>query len=221
MLTRAFVFAAGRGERLRPLTDEVPKALVDVRGKALIEWQLERLAAAGITDVIVNLAWHGDRIRDRLGDGSALGVAIRYSDEDEALETAGGIVHARGLIGDGPFIAVNADLWTDYPFDRLALPENRLAHLVLVPNPEHNPRGDFLLDGTLVRPAATQGAGPTLTFAGIAAYHPRLFRDLVPGKRALGPLLMDAAGRGAVSGERYDGTWIDVGTAERLAQARG
>lgn len=210
---RAFVFAAGRGERLRPLTDDIPKALVEVRGKPLIEWQLERLAAAGITDVIVNTAWHGDQVRARLGD------RVTYSDEGEALETAGGIVHARHLIGDAPFIAVNADVWTDYPFERLVLPPGKLAHLVLVPNPEHNPDGDFVLENGMVQ-VPSESRAAVLTFSGISIYSPELFADLTPGKRALGPLLMDAAGRGVVSGEVYDGVWIDVGTMERLARVR-
>jgi N-acetyl-alpha-D-muramate 1-phosphate uridylyltransferase len=218
MLTRALLLAAGRGERLRPLTDEVPKPLLEVGGRTLIERHLMRLEDAGITDVVINLAWLGSQIAQRLGTGARYGVSIAYSNEGEALETAGGIVHARSLLGDSPFVVVNADVWTDYPFARLALPEGRLAHLVLVPNPEHNPNGDFVLvDGTVRNP---DGSAPTSTFSGIAVYSPDLFADLAPGKRPLAPVLREACERGQVSGESFDGDWCDVGTPERLAQLR-
>ena len=223
VLTRALLLAAGRGERLRPLTDTTPKPLLEVRGRALIEHHVQRLADAGIRELVVNLAWHGEQIRARLGDGARHGVSIAYSDEGEALETAGGIVHARALLGDAPFAVVNADVWTDYPFKRLALPEGRLAHLVLVPNPAHNEGGDFLLDNGAVRnpgQSRRKGAAPTLTFSGIAAYSPALFAMLDPGKRPLAPLLRAACDRGEVSGERFDGDWCDVGTPERLERLR-
>ena len=226
MLTRAMLLAAGRGERLRPLTDSTPKPLIEVRGRALIEHHVRRLAEAGIHELVVNLAWHGDQIRARLGDGKAYGVSIAYSDEGEALETAGGIVHARALLGDAPFAVVNADVWTDYPFKRLALPEGRLAHLVLVPNPDHNAEGDFVLEAGLVRnpsQSRREGAAPTNThtFSGIAVYSPALFATLTPGKQPLAPLLRAACDRAEVSGELFDGDWCDVGTPERLAQLRG
>ncbi len=223
MLTRALLLSAGRGERLRPLTDEVPKPLLEVGGSTLIERHLVRLADAGITDVVINLAWLGAQIAQRLGSGARYGVSITYSDEGEALETAGGIVHARAFLGDAPFAVVNADVWTDYPFARLALPEGKRAHLVLVSNPEHNPDGDFVLvDGAVQNPGESrrEGAAPTCTFSGIAVYSPALFADLVPGKRPLAPVLRAACDRGEVSGELFDGTWCDVGTPERLAQLR-
>ncbi len=223
MLTRALLLAAGRGERLRPLTDEVPKPLLEVGGRALIERHLVRLAEAGITDIVINLAWLGSKIVERLGDGARYGVSIAYSDEGDALETAGGIVHARSLLGDAPFAVVNADVWTDYPFKRLALPDDRLAHLMLVPNPEHNAGGDFVLEnGAVLNPneSRREGAAPTLTFSGIAVYSPALFSDLTPGKRPLAPVLRVACDRGKVSGELFDGNWSDVGTPERLDDLR-
>ncbi|MEX0899544.1 MAG: nucleotidyltransferase family protein [Gammaproteobacteria bacterium] len=223
MLTRALLLAAGRGERLRPLTDDAPKPLLEVGGRALIERHLERLAAACVTDIVVNLAWLGSKIVDRLGDGARYGVSIAYSEEGDALETAGGIVHARALLGDAPFAVVNADVWTDYPFARLALPEGRLAHLVLVPNPDHNPNGDFVLDGDVVQnpsESRREGAAPTRTFSGIAVYSPALFAGLAPGKRSLAPVLRAASERGEISGELYEGDWCDVGTVERLESLR-
>ena len=223
MLTRALLLAAGRGERLRPLTDEVPKPLLEVGGRTLIERHIARLADAGITDIVINLAWLGAQIAQRLGTGSRYGVSITYSNEGDALETAGGIVHARALLGDAPFAVVNADVWTDYPFARLVLPERKLAHLVLVPNPEHNPKGDFVLaEGTVRNPdeSRREGAAPTTTFSGIAVYSPALFDDLAPGKRPLAPVLRAACDRGEVSGELFDGDWCDVGTPERLEQLR-
>lgn len=223
MLRRALLLAAGRGERLRPLTDTVPKPLLEVGGRALIEHHLVRLAAAGIGDVVVNLAWHGDRVRERLGDGRRYGARVAYSDEGEALETAGGIVHARALLGDAPFAVVNADVWTDYDFARLALPDGKLAHLVLVPNPAHNRDGDFVLEhGAVSNPGGSlrEGSAPALTFSGIAAYAPALFADLAPGKRPLAPVLRAACERGVVSGELFDGGWCDVGTPERLDNLR-
>ena len=224
MLTRALLLAAGRGERLRPLTDEVPKPLLEVGGRALIERHLVRLADAGITDVVINLAWLGAKIRERLGDGARYGVSIAYSDEGEALETAGGIVHARALLGDAPFAVVNADVWTDYPFARLALPDGNLAHLVLVPNPEHNKGGDFVLErGAVLNPGHRGSGAPrrdTMTFSGIAVYSPALFANLTPGKRPLAPVLRDACDRGEVSGESFEGEWCDVGTSARLEMLR-
>lgn len=221
---KVLLLAAGRGERMKPLTDTVPKPLLEVAGEPLIGHQLRRLAAAGLCDVIVNLSWLGGQIRERLGDGSGYGVAITYSDEGpEPLETAGAVVHARGLLGDEPFIMVNADLWTDFPFASLALPAGRKAHLVLVPNPAHNAAGDFTLEADQTvrdRRVAPTGAAPTLTFSGIGIYHPSLFDGLAPGKSPLAPLLYAAADAGQVSGERHDGAWFDIGTPERLEQLR-
>lgn len=218
-MTHAMILAAGRGERMRPLTDAMPKPLLEVSGRPLIVHHLERLAAAGIVSVVVNLSWLGAAIRERLGDGGAFGVSIRYIDEGpEPLETAGGIVNALALLGDAPFLVVNGDVWTDYPFERLALPPGRLAHLVLVPNPAHNPDGDFELgaDGEV----GCIGGAPTATFSGIGIYSPALFAGFEAGKRPLAPILREAAARGEVSGELWEGEWDDVGTPERLDELR-
>jgi MurNAc alpha-1-phosphate uridylyltransferase len=226
------ILAAGRGERMRPLTDRLPKPLLEVRGRALIEWLILGLARAGIRDLVINHAYLGALIEQRLGDGSRYDVRIRYSPEAVALETAGGIAQARGLLGEAPFLCVNADVHTDYPFGRLAERAGSgafagLAHLVLVSNPAHNRRGDFCLEGSTVReapPAAPFEGGEhgslpgTLTFSGIALYRPSLFDGLDSATRPrLAPLLRAAAGRGQVSGEHFLGQWHDVGTPERLA----
>ncbi len=206
---------------MRPLTDRVPKALVEVAGKPLIVWQLERLAAAGCTQLVINHAHLGAAIEAALGDGARFGVRIAYSPEAEALETAGGIANARTLLGDAPFAVVNADVYCDFDYARLAAVARGLdgrrqsAHLVLVPNPVHHPQGDFGLRGSRVELAA-----PRLTFSGIGLYHPALFGDIARGAKApLAPLLATAIGQGMVTGERHDGLWLDVGTPERLAQA--
>lgn len=206
-MMRVLLLAAGKGERMRPLTEHTPKPLLEAGGRALIEHHLSRLAAAGFDVVVVNLARHGDLVRDRLGDGSTYGITITYSDEgDEPLDSAGGIRHALPLLGEAPFVVINADVWTDYPFARLALPVGCLAHLVLVPNPAHNPGGDFMFGET----------GGKLTFSGIGVYSPALFAGLAPGERALAPVLHEAVARGQVSMERWDGEWMDIGTPERL-----
>jgi MurNAc alpha-1-phosphate uridylyltransferase len=213
------ILAAGRGERLRPLTDRLPKPLIEVGGRGLIHRHLEKLAAAGFEEVVVNLAWLGEKIAERLGDGGAFGLRIRYSREPEgALETAGGIVHALPLLGDDPFLAVSADVLTDFPFEALveAGRPARAAHLVLVDNPPHHPDGDFALDGDRV----VVDAGPRLTYSGIAVFDPALFRGLPEGRRALRPVLERAIRAGRVSGERYAGRWADIGTPERLASAQ-
>jgi N-acetyl-alpha-D-muramate 1-phosphate uridylyltransferase len=213
---KAMVLAAGRGERLRPLTDTLPKPLLAVRGKPVIIWIIERLARAGIVDLVINHAHLGSKIEQALGDGRALGVAIRYSPEAEALETAGGIANALPLLGSEPFIVVNGDIYCDFDFSALrrrALGE-RLAHLVLVPNPEHNAAGDFALNGSQV---ATEGA-PRYTFSGIAQYRPELFAGVERGAKAkLAPLLTQAIRGGRASGELHLGMWHDVGTPQRLA----
>jgi MurNAc alpha-1-phosphate uridylyltransferase len=214
------LLAAGRGERMRPLTDSTPKALLAAGGKALVVRLVERLAAAGFRDLVLNHAHLGELIEAALGDGSRFGVSIRYSPEGEALETAGGIANALPLLGDAPFAAVNADLHADYPFARLrtALAPGADAHLVLVDNPAHHPRGDFALDrGRIANTVA--GPGPAmLTFSGIGVYRPGLFAAIAPGEKArLAPLLRAAADRGRVSGEHFRGRWVDVGTPERLA----
>ena len=211
------LLAAGRGERMRPLTDATPKALLPVGGTPLIVRLVGQLASEGYTDLVVNHAHLGALIEAALGDGSRFGARIHYSPEREALETAGGIANALALLGPGPFLVVNADLHADYPFARLrgGLNADAEAHLVLVDNPPHHPHGDFALVGNRVA-----NEGPTLlTFSGIGVYRPRLFGGIEPGTRAaLAPILRAAAGRGRVTGERYAGRWVDVGTPERLAR---
>ena len=210
------VLAAGRGERMRPLTDATPKPLLRVGGRALIDYQLQALARAGIREAVINLAWLGERIRAHVGDGAAFGLTVHYSDEgDTALETAGGIINALPLLGNEPFLVINGDIFTDYPLGDLALPADRLAHLVLVDNPPQHPDGDFTLgaDGAVGTPG-----GPRLTYAGLGAFHPALFAGVDPGVVPLAPLLHEAARRGQISGEHYRGTWQDVGTPDRLEQ---
>lgn len=212
----AMVLAAGRGERLRPLTDHTPKPLLPVAGEPLIVRHLVRLVAANFVDVVINHAHLGDRIERTLGDGSAFGARIRYSPEQpEALGTGGGIHQALALIGARPFLVVNGDVWTEYPLERLRSGPEGLAHLVLVPNPVHHPRGDFALaDGFVGADGDTR-----YTFSGIGTYRPDLFAGCRGGAFPLAPLLRDAAEEGLVTGELYTGAWFDVGTVERLAAA--
>ncbi len=199
---------------MRPLTDQTPKPLLQAGGRPLIEYHIEALAAAGVRELVINLAHLGGRIEAALGDGSRLGVHIEYSREPEgALETAGGILHALPLLGDRPFIAVNGDVWTDYPFARLVREPDGLAHLVLVDNPAHHPDGDFALEHGRCR---AQGR-PRYTFSGIGLYRPELFAGLAPGVQPLGPVLRAAMARDVVTGEHYRGKWYDIGTPERLA----
>ena len=217
---KAMVLAAGRGERMRPLTDTTPKPLLCVGGKSLIVWHLERLAAAGFREVVINHAHLGAQIEAALGDGSRFGLAIAYSPEPPgALETAGGIANALPLLGDAPFLVVNGDIWCDWDFGRAprALADGDAAHLVLVNNPGHHPEGDFVLAGARVR--APQADTPRLTFSGIGIYSPRLFADIPHGHpHKLAPLLLTAMAAGQVSGERHNGRWTDVGTPQRLAE---
>ncbi|TXF11001.1 N-acetylmuramate alpha-1-phosphate uridylyltransferase MurU [Pelomicrobium methylotrophicum] len=219
---KAMILAAGRGERMRPLTDFVPKALLEVGGRALIEWHLLRLAACGVRDVVVNHAHLGPMIEARLGDGSRYGVRLIYSREPQALETAGAVALALSWLGEQPFLLVNADIYTDFDFAQLEresrdLPAGCDACLVLVDNPPHHPHGDFALVGGRV---AAEGE-PRLTYSGIGAYRPRFFADIAPGTKApLGPRLRQAAAAGRVRGLHYHGRWIDVGTPERLEHAR-
>lgn len=215
------LLAAGRGERLRPLTDRLPKALVPVAGKPLIAWHLERLAAAGFVEVVINVAHLGEQIMDALGDGRRFGLRIRYSREPEPLETAGGIATALAQLGTEAFLLVNADVYCEIDFRRLSAVtlDERLAHLVLVPNPPHRPGGDFVLQGGTVRGLSGPANAARYTYAGIAVVSPRLVAGVTPGTKApLAPLLYAAADRGQLSGEAYDGLWQDVGTVERLAQ---
>ena len=207
---KAMILAAGRGERLRPLTDTTPKPLLEVDGKPLIAYHLEALAIAGFTEVVINLSWLGEQIRARLGDGAAYGLAIEYSEEPAALETAGGIVQALPLLGER-FVVVNADIFTDYDFTRLRSIDSP-AHLVLVDNPDHHAGGDFSLLGATVGNADCGRH----TFSGISQYHRSFFAELPPGKQALAPLLYAAIAKGQVSGELFRGNWTDIGTVERL-----
>ena len=210
---KAMLLAAGRGERMRPLTDRLPKALLSVGGKPLIVHLIESLVAQGFRELVINHAWHGEQIEQRLGDGHDFGARIAYSPEREgALETGGGIRHALALLGSGPFLAVNADIWTDFPFDLLSDALDGLAHLVLVDNPVHHPDGDFTLVGSRVG----EGDGQRLTFSGIGVYHPELFAGLSEGRFPLAPILFEACRKGLISGVRYTGEWWDVGTPERL-----
>ena len=211
---RAMILAAGKGERMRPLTLHTPKPLLPVAGKVLIEYHIEALAGAGIRELVINHAWLGQQIEDALGDGSCYGVQIAYSPESEPLETGGGILQALPLLGDQPFVLVNGDVWTDYDFCALTLPPGKLAHLVLVDNPEHHPEGDFALAEGCV---SVEGEH-RLTYSGIAVLHPQLFAGCMLGPFRLAPLLRTAIEHGQVSGEYYSGQWVDVGTVERLAQ---
>lgn len=213
---KAMILAAGKGERLRPLTLHTPKPLVRVAGVPLIEYHLRALAAAGVSEVVINHAWLGQQIEDHLGDGQRFGVAIRYSAEGEPLETGGGIFRALPLLGDAPFLLINGDIWCDYPFAALSRPLSGLAHLVLVDNPGHHPEGDFVLEG--VRVETARDGMPNLTYSGIAVLDPRLFAGCSPGAFKLAPLLRRAMAEGQVSGERFAGRWVDVGTHERLAE---
>jgi len=210
----AMILAAGRGERMRPLTDHCPKPLLKAGGQSLIEHHLRHLASAGFREIVVNYAWLGEQFPHQLGDGSRYGVRIQYSDEGEtALETAGGIINALALLQGDSFVVVNGDIWCDYDFRKLPARLHQLAHLVLVDNPDHHPRGDFALtaDGRVID-------RPELTFSGIGMYARRLFDGYESGIRPLAPLLRSAMQAGQVSGEHYRGQWRDVGTPQRLQE---
>lgn len=209
------ILAAGKGERMRPLTLTRPKPLIEVNGRPLIEHHIRALAAAGITELVINHAWLGDQLEAALGDGRRLGASIRFSAEGEPLETGGGIFRALPLLGSSPFVLVNGDIRTDFDFGALALPADCLAHLVLVDNPAHHPDGDFgLLEGRISLETA-----PRFTYSGIAVLHPRLFAGCTAGAFKLVDVLRTAIAAGRVSGERWPGRWVDVGTLERLAEA--
>ena len=217
---KAMILAAGRGERLRPLTDHTPKPLLQAGGRALIERTLESLVRAGFGEIVVNTAYLGRQIRERLGDGRTFDARIHYSDEgDSALETAGGIRQALDLLGPDPFLVVNGDIGTDYDFARLRSAPSGQAHLVLVPNPPHHPQGDFGLDSGQVVPSPV--ASHAYTFAGIGVYRAELFASLQPGRARLAPLLLDAMASARVSGEIHAGYWLDIGTPERLESYDG
>jgi MurNAc alpha-1-phosphate uridylyltransferase len=210
----AMILAAGRGERMRPLTATTPKPLLRVRGEPLIDRPIRACARAGITRLVINLSWLGSQIRGHLGDGARFGVAIEYSEElPDPLEAAGGIVRALPLLGEGPFAVLNADVYTDYPLTRLGIAPEHDAQLVLVPNPPQHPRGDFgHEDGRALAEAAQR-----FTFSGIAVYRTAFFAGLTDGVRPLKPLLVRAMDAGRCGAEVYEGIWEDVGTPERLA----
>lgn len=212
----AMILAAGRGERMRPLTDHCPKPLLTVGGQTLLDWHLDKLAAAGCRRVVINVAWLGGQIRDYVGNGSARGMEILISDEgNQALETAGGIVQALPLLGTRPFWVINGDVWSDFDYRSLPSRPEGLGHLVLVDNPAHHGGGDFRLEGDTVR---VDGEGPRLTFAGIACYHPALFVGQPAEVAPLAPILRRVAERRQLTGVHHDGQWKDVGTPARLAE---
>jgi len=212
---KAMLLAAGRGERLRPLTESLPKPLVPVRGRPLIAWHLQALARAGVREVVINVSWLADKLRAALGDGAAFGVQIDWSEEGPVpLETGGGIFRALPLLGPGPFLVVNADIWCDIDFATLSVPPEALAKLVLVPNPPHHPLGDFALEGDRI----IEGTGPRFTYSGVGVYWPEFFHDCWPGRFPLLPLLQRALAYGRLHGELHHGRWYDVGTLERLTE---
>jgi len=225
---RAMILAAGRGERMRPLTDTTPKPLLAAGGKPLIVWQIERLRAAGITEIVINTAWLGEQIEAALGDGANLGVRILYSHEREALETGGGIATALPLLGSAPFIAVSADVWCDYAYAQLALVAERLAqgeidlHLVMVPNPQFRPRGDYSLDATAVGGGIGKlgtASAPRYTFGNIGVYHPRLFAEFAAQNKFPAVLVYNKAiAAGRATGELFLGPWHNIGTPAQLQE---
>lgn len=212
---KAMVLAAGRGERLMPITASVPKALVEVRGRSLLEHHLRALAAAGIETVVINLGWFGDRIIEKIGSGAEYGLNVIYSPEgNNILETGGGIHRALPMLGPDPFLVVNADIYSAMPLPLEDLQVQCMGHLVLVPKPDYRPTGDFgLLDGRV-----RNVSNPELTFSGVAVYRPEFFVDCTPGRFSLVPMLRAAADVGTLSGSVYSGQWQDVGTPERLAE---
>lgn len=209
----AMILAAGRGERLRPLTDDIPKALVEIRGRSLLERHLASIRNAGVETVVINLGWLGAEIVSRVGSGARYGLQVIYSQEgDNILETGGGIHKALPLLGSKPFLVVNADVYTDMPVPRIELADEVLAHLVMVPTPDYRAHGDFDLREGLIR----NSDAAKLTFSGVAIYRPEFFNGCEAGRFPLAPMLREAADAGQVSGELYEGLWADVGTQARL-----
>ena len=215
---KAMILAAGLGNRMRPLTLYRPKPLLEVGGKALIVWHIEKLKSIGVTEIIINSAWLADVLIGALGDGSQYGVTIRWTREDEGLETAGGIINALPLLGDEPFILLNGDVWTTFDFAPLldVKLNGDLAHLVFVQNPEQHPHGDFTLTEGRAYTFDQNVQGENLTFSGISIIHPQLFDGLAQGKRPLAPLLKQAMLDNKISAEKMSAAWVDVGTPERL-----
>lgn len=216
---KAMILAAGLGNRMRPLTLYKPKPLLEVGGKPLIVWHIKKLKEIGVTEIVINSAWLADVLIGALGDGSQFGVQIRWTREDEGLETAGGIINALPLLGTEPFILVNGDVWTTFDFSSLldVNLENDLAHLVLVNNPEQHPNGDFTLAEGRAYTFDQNQQGENLTFSGVSVIHPKMFDGLENGKRPLAPLLKNAMLDGKISAEKMQAAWVDVGTPERLS----
>lgn len=218
---KAMILAAGRGERMRPLTDELPKPLLKAGPHRLIEYHLYQLAAAGFREVVINVAWLGEKIIEHLRNGEQYGLQIRYSNEgDQALETAGGIFKALSLLGEQPFVVINGDVWTDYSYAKLKdFKLSGLAHLLLVNNPQHNPQGDFAIEPDVLSGQHLLNQGEKkFTFSGIGVYSQVFFAGMSQGKAPLAPMLRDAIDRGEVTGEVYQGRWLDIGTPQRLQQ---
>ena len=215
---KAMILAAGMGNRMRPLTLHTPKPLLEVGGKPLIVWHIEKLKKIGVQEIVINTAWLGEKLAEALGDGSQFGVKILWSHEGEGLETAGGIIKALPLLGYEPFILVNGDVWTTMDFAPLlnVQLENDLAHLVLVENPLQHPQGDFTLAANKAYTFEQARSGENLTYSGVAVIHPQMFVGLESGKRPLAPLLKQAMQQGKISAHKLQGVWVDVGTPERL-----
>lgn len=215
---KAMILAAGFGNRLRPLTETTPKPLLEVGGKPLLQYHLEALAAAGITDIVINTSWLAEQIEDYFGDGSDFGVTIRWSREVEPLETGGGIANALPLLGSEPFLVINGDVWTDFPLHSLSLQNDADAHLIMVENPKHNSHGDFAVVDSLV----SYDGGPKYTFSGISVFRPALFMASLAATASSCFALRDVIGPAIVSsrvtGIVYTGQWWDIGTVERLSQ---
>ncbi len=213
---KVMILAAGRGERMRPLTDAIPKPLLLAADKPIIQYTIEQLVAAGFSEIVINIAHLGQQIKQTLGSGGQFGASIVYSDEGESsLETAGGIINALSLLGNEPFLVVNGDIANNYDFSQLKNKKIDLAHLVLIPNPGHHPNGDFHLSTNGL--ASVTGKGqPSLTYSGIGLYNPELFDNTAPGKTKLAPLLRQAMTQNRVTGEKFNGFWMDIGTPQRL-----
>jgi MurNAc alpha-1-phosphate uridylyltransferase len=212
---KCMLLAAGLGERLRPITEKIPKPLVEIAGKPLIEYHLEKLKSAGFNKVVINLSHLGEMIKKHLGDGSRFDLRIEYSSEETPLETAGGIIHALPLLGNNPFLVINADTWCDHTLSFASLSRDKLAHLVLVDNPAHNADGDFAYE---FRKIYNTGKN-LLTFSGMGIYDPKFFKDFAAEKLALAPILRGAIDEELVSAEYFTGKWFDIGTQKRLAEA--
>jgi len=210
------ILAAGRGERMRPLTDTTPKPLLLVAGKPIIQYTIEQLVKTGFTEIVINIAHLGQQIKDTLGTGDRFGATLIYSDEgNTALETAGGISNAIPLLGEEPFLVVNGDIANNYDFSQLYNKKIALAHLILIPNPPHHPKGDFYLSATGY---VSEHGKQSLTYSGIGLFHPKLFKGLEPGINKLGPLLRKFLSSNKVTGEKFNGFWLDIGTPERLIE---